>query len=162
MLVQRNDFKMNDETTEAQRELKALRNDAEAIAKAKGKKKKKAVDVEGKMAPVDIDAKARRKQERLEKRQRKEDRRRRKAEKGHTPESTTPMASSPQSLPMPPEETSGHSTEVKDMGESVGVAAWPRPTARNGRQVLRSRNIAAKKMAFADPRMLDEIFMRKV
>ena len=77
LLVQRDDFKVNEEVSEKQREFKAMRNDAEAISKAKGRQK--GAD-DGSGVPEEEDeaaARARRKQERAEKRQRKEERRRR-------------------------------------------------------------------------------------
>ena len=180
LLVQRDDFKANDDGSEEQREFKAMRNDAEAIAKAKGRKKgddDEMVDV-----PEEEDentAKARRKQERAEKRQRKEERRRRrKAETSTSLERTTASNEASatdipkkrekrkkkaKSLPTPPDDTSASNTDADtdDIPESAPPPAASRPMPRNGRQILRGKNIAAKKMAFADAKLLDEIFMRK-
>lgn len=174
LLVQRDDFKVNSEQTEEQREFKAMRNDAEAILKAK-RRQKGGMDAEG--VPSEDDeaaAKARRKHERAEKRQRKEDRRRRKAEKaagdaGASIEVSANEASKKdrkkkkEALPMPPKETSAPDTDASDARDAVPIPApsRARPVVRNGRQLLRGRNIAAKKSAFADSKMLDEIFMRK-
>ena len=64
-------------------------------------------------------------------------------------------------MPTPPDEASASSTDAEDVPDIATASTIPRPTVRNGRQMLRGRNIAAKKMAFADAKMLDEIFMRK-
>jgi hypothetical protein len=65
-----------------------------------------------------------------------------------------------ESLPHPPDDTSASSIDAAADIHQV-VSSPSRPTVRNGRQILRGKNIAAKKMAFADAKMLDEIFMRK-
>jgi Pin2-interacting protein X1 len=175
LLVQRDDFKVNEEISEKQREFKAMRNDAEAIAKAKGRKKG---GDDGSGVPAEEDdaaAKARRKQERAEKRQRKEERRRRREADNPTELETntsneTSAADIPKkkekkakSLPTPPDDTSVSNTDTKteDIPESAPPPPASRPMPRNGRQILRGKNIAAKKMAFADAKLLDEIFMRK-
>lgn len=181
LLVQRDDFKVKDEVSEQQQEFKAMRNDAEAIAKAKRRNKsgddeEEEEEEEGENVLVEEDeavAKARRKQERAEKRQRKEERRRRKAEnsaEGGTETSNDESAldslqneqkKRAKSLPTPPEEISVSDTGTEDVQEMAPNPSRARPLIRNGRQMLRGRNIAAKKMAFADAKMLDEIFMRK-
>lgn len=179
LLVQRDDFKANDDVSEEQREFKAMRNDAEAIAKAKGRKKGDDDEMVDVPEEDENTAKARRKQERAEKRQRKEERRRRrKAETSTGLERTTASNEASatdipkkrekrkkkaKSLPTPPDDTSASNTDADtdDIPESALPPAASRPMPRNGRQMLRGKNIAAKKMAFADAKLLDEIFMRK-
>ena len=179
LLVQRDDFKANEDVSEEQREFKAMRNDAEAIAKAKGRKKGDDDEMVDVPEEDENTAKARRKQERAEKRQRKEERRRRrKAETSTGLERTTASNEASaadilkksekrkkkaKSLPTPPDDTSASNTDADtdDIPESTLPPAASRPMPRNGRQMLRGKNIAAKKMAFADAKLLDEIFMRK-
>jgi Pin2-interacting protein X1 len=169
LLVQRDDFKVQDEKVE-EKTVKP-RNDAEAIARMK-RKQKSSEDEDAVPAEEDeAAAKARRKQERAEKRQRKEERRRRKAKRSAASEGATPMDVSEvdvsekkkemhrsKSLPTSPKDTSASASDTD--AEDVPVTTQPRPPIRNGRQMLRGKNIAAKKMAFADAKMLDEIFMR--
>ena len=173
-MVQREEFRREEGVSVQQMELRALRNDAEAIARAKGRAKVVG-DVEDvpTVGEDEAAAKARRKQERAERRQRKEERRRRKAEKSAGIEmgsSNEVSAAEPpkkkkktkkhDSLPTSPDDTSASSTDAATDIHQV-VPTPSRPTVRNGRQILRGKNIAAKKMAFADAKMLDEIFMRK-
>ena len=177
LLVQRDDFKANEEVSEQQREFKAMRNDAEAIAKAKGRKK--GADDVPEEEDDEATAKARRKRERAEKRQRKEERRRRReadnpaelqtttsneASAADTPKKDKKRKKKAKSLPTPPDDTLSSNTDT-DAGDIPESAPPPpltsRPMPRNGRQILRGKNIAAKKMAFADAKLLDEIFMRK-
>jgi Pin2-interacting protein X1 len=176
LLKQREEFKKDEGVSEEQREFKKLRNDREAIRKAKGRgnvEETEDVPMEEEEEEVQDDAaaaKAQRKQERASKRQRKEDRRRRKAGLPSDPSSDSPndvSTSDPPkrtkrkhqtaSLPTPPSDPAPSASEE----EPNPTPKVSRPTVRNGRQILRGKNIAAKKLAFADAKMLDEIFMRK-
>jgi Pin2-interacting protein X1 len=166
LLVQRDDFKAQDE--KPKEKTAKPRNDAEAIARMK--RKQKGGEDEDTMSAEEDKASARRKQERAEKRQRKKERRRRKAKKAAASEGATPTEVSEvdvsekkekkrsKSLPASPKDTSASASNTDT--EDVPVTTQPRPPIRNGRQMLRGKNIAAKKMAFADAKMLDEIFMR--
>lgn len=164
LLVQREVFRKDDGVSEEQREFKAMRNDAEAIRRAKGRGN---VDEDAGEEDEEAAAKAKRKQDRAEKRQRKEDKRRRKAEKSSEMElgsvSTSnlpPKLKHPKPPPTPASASSPPSSTASDDARPIPPPS--RPTIRrNGRQILRGKNIAAKKMAFADAKMLDEIFMRK-
>lgn len=168
LLVQRDDFKVQDEKPAGN--ASRPRNDAEAIAKMKRRQKSGEDENDLPIEEDEAAAKARRKQERAEKHLRKEERQRRKGGKVVASAGTTPMEVSeadvsekkkkkkgPKSLPTPPEESSASGSGVEN---HQPVITQPRPPIRNGRQMLRGKNIAAKKMAFADAKMLDEIFMR--
>ncbi|KAF7514157.1 hypothetical protein GJ744_004482 [Endocarpon pusillum] len=88
------------------------------------------------------------------KRKRPKDKRKRQvgeADRGMKPFQEGEMIVETVQLPTPPSE---------GVETPISVSAAP-SSSRSGRHLLRGRNIQAKRMAFADTRLLDEIFMRK-
>lgn len=99
-------------------------------------------------------------QRKAEKKQRKEQRRIRKEAKRLKKLQKESGTSTPLTETTDFTETStGASTPVQ-LSE-INVSSITREPLRNGRHVLRGRNIQAKRMAFTDSRGLDQIFMRQ-
>jgi len=97
-------------------------------------------------------------QRKAEKKQRKEERRiRREAKRLKKLQkeggSSTPMSETTHEM------STGASTPVQT--SEVNVASVSQERLRNGRHILRGRNILAKRMAFTDSKGLDQIFMRQ-
>lgn len=94
--------------------------------------------------------KAEKKQRKEERRTRREAKRLRKLQKGSG--TSTPLEEST-------ETSTGASTPIEI--PEVNVSSITQQKLRNGRHLLRGRNIQAKRMAFTDSKALDGIFMRQ-
>lgn len=105
-------------------------------------------------------------QRKAEKRARKEARLLKKLQKEArrtgTGTGTSTPASSTSELTTQPSTTTNTGTSTPVSTGDISITSISRATLKNGRHLLRGRNIQAKKMAFSDARGLDQIFMRRV
>lgn len=144
-------------------------NDSDAAQQRSSSKSKSKSKPKSKRTKNPNETPEERAQRKSEKRARKEARLLRKLQKearrtGTGTGTSTPVSSSepPTTQPSTTNNT-GTSTPVQSSAPSeVNVTSISRTTLKNGRHLLRGRNIQAKKMAFSDARGLDQIFMRRV
>ena len=123
------------------------------------KKAQKSEESEPTKEAAAVDEKADRKRRKEERRKRKEDGRARKAAR-----STAATTSKSNNVSAPDEATSSSDEDLKKLDIPAETMA-PSPARiqglpRNGRQILRGRNIEAKRKAFSDTKGLDAIFMK--
>lgn len=105
-------------------------------------------------------------QRKAEKRARKEARLLKKLQKearrtGTGTGTSTPASSTSEPTTQPSTTTNTGTSTPVSTGD-INITSISRATLKNGRHLLRGRNIQAKKMAFSDARGLDQIFMRRV
>ncbi|KAG9674431.1 hypothetical protein KCU99_g6585, partial [Aureobasidium melanogenum] len=130
----------DDEVEEAPKakKMKESKKDRKSSKKEKKDKKRKATDASGSEDETRAEKKARKAERRAKKEAKKEEKRKRKEEKKAAKSSTATPSSAP------------------------GTPAEPAPVAAlYGRQNVRQRYIAQKRLAFMDPQAMKEIFMVK-
>lgn len=136
----------NDEAVEEQ-----IASDSGESDRAQKLEKKRKRD--GETPDERIQRKAEKKQRKEERRTRREAKRLKKLQKGSG--TSTPATDTVELT----ETSTGASTPVQL--PEVNVSSVTQESLRNGRHILRGRNIQAKRLAFSDSKGLDQIFMRQ-